>query len=331
MKIIRNEQINRQKWLALVQNCKVSTPFQTPTYYDFFNSLTGFSADVFAVEKNSEYLCLVVVTIQSEKGIKASFSKRGIIYGGFLLTENNGQALEALLKNIIKHYSRKLIYLETRNFNDYSAHKTVFENQKWQYNPWLNYHLSVVDDVSVKKNMSSSRLRQIKKATNSGVIWKEANTIEDVEIFYKILLNLYTEKVKKPLLPWAFFKTYFEKNIGKYLLVYYEEIVIGGIMCPILDGKAIYEFYVCGLDQEYKEQYPSVMATWAAIEYALQNNIPLFDFMGAGAPDEGYGVREFKERFGGEQVEQGRFIKIINPLLYRIGKLGLNIMAKIKK
>jgi len=97
-------------------------------------------------------------------------------------------------------------------------------------------------------------------------------------------------------------------------------------MCPILAGRVVYEFYVCGLDDEYSEMYPSVMATWSAMEYAVKNSIPLFDFMGAGKPDEHYGVRDFKARFGGEPVEFGRFLKIRKPLLYQIGKRGLKIM-----
>jgi lipid II:glycine glycyltransferase (peptidoglycan interpeptide bridge formation enzyme) len=73
------------------------------------------------------------------------------------------------------------------------------------------------------------------------------------------------------------------------------------------------------------------MATYAAMEYALLNGMALFDFMGAGSPDEAYGVREFKSRFGGEEVEHGRFILILNPIMYSVGKIGLKILAKIKK
>ena len=40
-------------------------------------------------------------------------------------------------------------------------------------------------------------------------------------------------------------------------------------MCPLLAGKAIYEFYICGLDQEFKEASPSVMATFAAIDMVI--------------------------------------------------------------
>ena len=102
-------------------------------------------------------------------------------------------------------------------------------------------------------------------------------------------------------------------------------------MCPVFVEKAIYEWYVCGLDEEYKEQYPSVMATYAAIEYAKQKGIPMFDFMGAGVPDQPYGVRDFKMEFGGEAVEYGRYLHIRKPLLYKIGKLGVKILKSRKK
>ena len=51
--------------------------------------------------------------------------------------------------------------------------------------------------------------------------------------------------------------------------------------------------------------------------------------MGAGAPgDGGYGVRDFKAKFGGELVEYGRFKYVCNPVLYAIGKLGVAILKK---
>lgn len=101
-------------------------------------------------------------------------------------------------------------------------------------------------------------------------------------------------------------------------------------MCPILFDKAIYEFYICGLDYEFRDQNPSILATWAAIDYAKENNLKYFDFMGAGSPEEEYGVRDFKSRFGGEEVEHGRFIYILNKSKYKLGKLGLKVLSKLK-
>ena len=110
------------------------------------------------------------------------------------------------------------------------------------------------------------------------------------------------------------------------MLVKYEGKVISGMMCPILDGKAIYEWYVCGLDENFRECYPSVVATYAAIEYAKEHGLQLFDFMGAGKPDIPYGVRDFKMEFGGELVEYGRYVCVQKPILYKLGKLGIEIL-----
>jgi lipid II:glycine glycyltransferase (peptidoglycan interpeptide bridge formation enzyme) len=157
--------------------------------------------------------------------------------------------------------------------------------------------------------------------------------MEQVDEFYQILFALYKNKVRKPLPDRSFFKNFYleKEKLGIYLLVKFKGKVIGGIMCPIFQDKALYEWYVCGLDEEYPEQYPSVLATWAAIDYAQKNNIKYFDFLGAGAPDQDYGVREFKARFGGEQVNYGRFIRINNKILFNMGKIGLKILGKIKK
>jgi len=63
--------------------------------------------------------------------------------------------------------------------------------------------------------------------------------------------------------------------------------------------------------------------------YAVQNGYQHFDMMGAGKPNDGYGVRDFKAKFGGQLVEYGRFLYVLNPLLYNIGKLGVKLLKKV--
>jgi lipid II:glycine glycyltransferase (peptidoglycan interpeptide bridge formation enzyme) len=329
MTLLTNKQVNLEQWRNLLLRSPNASPFQSPEYYKLFSESKGFGAEVFAVENNGALTALVVVSIQKESGIKAQFSKRGIIYGGPLLSD--ASSTEFLLQAVRKYFKNKLIYLETRNFSDYAPYQSVIESLGWKYEPWLNYHLLCDEAQSVQRRMSSSRWRQIKQAVKNGSQWKESKSLDEVRDFYSILEALYKEKIKKPLLPFSFFKDLLERDLAKYLLVYVEDKVVGGIVCPILDQQKIFEFYVCGLDAEYRNHYPSVMATYAAMEYALQNGIALFDFMGAGSPDEAYGVREFKSRFGGEEVEHGRFIFILNPTMYSIGKIGLKILANKRK
>ena len=52
--------------------------------------------------------------------------------------------------------------------------------------------------------------------------------------------------------------------------------------------------------------------------------------MGAGSPDEDYGVRDFKAKFGGRLVEPGRFISTHSILKYWIANNGFKLYQKLK-
>ncbi len=77
--------------------------------------------------------------------------------------------------------------------------------------------------------------------------------------------------------------------------------------------------------------YPAHIAIDGAIKFAIDNKLKVVDLMGAGKKDEYYGVRVYKERFGGLLVEHGRYLKISKPLLYKVGILGLKILKKLKR
>jgi lipid II:glycine glycyltransferase (peptidoglycan interpeptide bridge formation enzyme) len=154
--------------------------------------------------------------------------------------------------------------------------------------------------------------------------------------FYVILRNLYSKKVRKPLPSRAFFHSLHQlSQINpewmKYLFVSYQNRIIGGICCPVSGNKAIHELYVAGLDEQCKELYPSSLATWAAIDYAVKNEIRTFDFMGAGNPDEDYGVREFKSRFGGVLNNAPRYLCVHSPLRMAVAEAGFKLLQRRKK
>ena len=93
----------------------------------------------------------------------------------------------------------------------------------------------------------------------------------------------------------------------------------------------MYEWFVCGNDHYRKGIRPSSVATWYGMQYAANHGYPLFDLMGAGKPDEPYGVRDFKAEFGGKLVEHGRFLYVCKPLLYWIGKVGVKWLKMSKR
>ena len=336
-RVLTYPEIDPQQWQALTDRSPYATWFQTKEAYEFYaankQEMTPFAC---GVERDGVLRAVCVGYVTREKSsFKQYFTRRAIIIGGPLIANiANEEDVARMLYAIQQPYRliaqspyrptwRNLpIYIETRNFQDYSQWKEVFEACGFSYQPHLN--IQVTCDAA--HTMSEQRRRQVKKAISNGATICEAQSEQEIRDWYKILQQLYREKVRTPLFSEEFFLQFYRNGVGKYLLVKYLGKVIGGMMCPILDGRAIYEWYVCGMDEDYREQYPSVMATYAAIEYAKQNGLPLFDFMGAGKPDANYGVRDFKMEFCGHLVEHGRFLCVRKQMLYRIGKIGIKFL-----
>ena len=325
--------IDPQQWQQLIECSPYATWFQTDEAYRFYQSVGDMQAFAYGVSEDDNLVGLVVGYTTTEKcKFKQHFTARSIIVGGPLIADNiSNEALTALLKAVKAMESNgqspianRPIYIETRNFHDYSRWKSVFESIGFAYKEHYDIHVH----CSAQHRLSDRRQRELKRAIKNGAEIIEAQSEQQIRDWYQILSQLYREKVRIPLFSEEFFLRFYRNGVGKYLLVKYQGKIIGGMMCPILKGKAVYEWYVCGLDEEYRELYPSVMATYAAIEYAKQNDIPLFDFMGAGEPDIPYGVRDFKMEFGGELVEFGRFLCVRKPLLYWIGKMGVKWLTK---
>ena len=247
-------------------------------------------------------------------------------------------ALTKNTKNIFYRYEP--IYIETRNFNDYSRWKGAFEKAGFEYQPHLNFHVDTSSVELVEANLGKSRKRDIRTTIREGVtitsIYDLGLQIDDserermVREYDQVLKNLYKTKVTTPLFPESFFQTLAKHLDARFLLTELNGKIIGGTVCVAQEGKCLYEWFACGEDGVYPHVFPSCYATYSGIRYAAEHNMPRFDMMGAGKPDEAYGVRDFKAKFGGKEVEHGRFICTTKPMLYKIGAFGVKILKRIK-
>lgn len=454
-KILTYEAIDRGEWSRLVQTSATGTWFQSPEAYGFYESLPElFRPFVIAVERVNELgnervselkgISVGYITVE-QSTIKQFFTRRAIIIGGPALandcTDEEVYALMAavreqpILNNVLRtatgspigqssspvkgRTSDSPIYIECRNFNDYSRWREAFETAGFGYKPHLNFHVDCGDEMAMWDRLSENRRRQLrrsdaeiilienknkentadaeKNSENNFEVIKNAHSTsavldgprglernhqqaltselaapvdantpnllqeeqhvecfqkcalltkndkneEDIREWYEILRELYRTKVKTPLWPVEFFLEAYRQGVGKFLLVKHEGKIIGGsmVVCKGLsvtgdglrDNKScVYEWFECGMNAEYKEQYPSVMATWAGMKYAAEHGCARYDMMGAGEPGVPYGVRDFKSEFGGELVEHGRYLCVTKPLLYQVGKLGVWLLKRLK-
>ena len=332
MKIIDNiANIDLHQWKELLHNSKTRSFFQTKECFDLYAANPEFMKPFcFAVDDGGKLKGVIIGYIQADGGkAKRFLSRRAIINNGPLLADDiSDEALTMLLTECRKRLQDKAIYVEFRNFEDYSQYKDVFKQCGFEYVPHLNFHIDTSSEEIVNQNLGKSRKRDIRTSFRDGAEIVEQPTLGEVRDFYTILHDLYINKVKTPLYPISFFEHLFQQDYSKFLLVRLNEKIVGGTVCVCLFGYAVYEWFACGEDGVYKNIYPSTVATYAGIRYAAQNGYQHFDMMGAGKPDEGYGVRDFKAKFGGQLVEHGRFINVINPLLYNAGKLGVKFLKR---
>ncbi len=327
----RYEAIDPQAWDTLVEQSDTATWFQTREAYRFYASLPQeMTPFVYAVAENGQLTGVVVGYIsQTSNKAKQFLTRRAIIIGGALLSPTiSDEALSTLLSAVRTGLQHRAIYIETRNFHDYSRWRSIFAANGFTYCPHLNFHIDTSSPEVVEQHLGKSRKRDIKTTIRDGVEPVLNPTIEQVREYYTLLQELYRTKVKTPLFSWAFFEQLYRTPSGRFLLCTYRGRIIGGTVCVCLHEKGVYEWFVCGEDGKYDHIFPSSYATYLGISYAAEGNYPLFDMMGAGKPDEAYGVRDFKARFGGNEVEHGRYLCVCHTILYRLGTLGVKILKK---
>lgn len=240
------------------------------------------------------------------------FGKRCVIWGEPVFDEGPevSNILSAILIRLVAELARKVMYIEFRNNESRLDYAQVFLEQGFLLKSHSNLIIRRHALVNAFEGLSETKRRQIRRAKEQGVVAREARSMAEVHALYNILDDLYTQKVKKPLPHLSFFEQFFspvKHKLGVILVVMKGHELIGGAVLLTEANKGVYEWYVAGLDKRYKKMYPSVVATWSAIEFASENGYDFFDFMGGGQPGEYYGVRNFKMKFGPELVNHGRW------------------------
>lgn len=337
---IQNQPLTDDQKTAINEFLKIhpnNTIFQAPDFFILYQSIKNYSPTYFLLYESEELKgLLLAVTICEGEGLLTRILKRCVIQGGPIVKDDNPEILDSLLIALNQTIGKKTLITQFRNYRVWNEKAiSVFNKNGFELHDHLNLILKNPTKELMDGGMSYSRRRQVRKGLESGAIIKVVTSLTEVKQLYDILYTLYRDKVKKPLPKWPFFEQFYTQLVmsgkGVIMLVYFNNKVIGGIVSPITPGKTMYELYICGLDKDYPGQYPSVLATWAALDWAAKNNIPEFDFLGLGKPGIPYGVRDFKLRFGGEQVNYGRFGRRNYKLMYAIAEMGYNMMRRLRR
>lgn len=269
------------------------------------------------------------VVIREFGGIAGRLSSRCVIQGGPLVEKDN--RLELVKEILNKHdqvASRMCVFSEIRNMfdprDDFSKVDTYY------YEDHLNYLIDVSKEESeIFFGMAKDRKRNVKKAEKKGVRVMEIESSDDIPIMYSLLQETYS-KVKIPLADISLFEAAY-KELGdenlKIFFCYHNDEAIG-VRAVLTYKNSIFDWYA-GAKENRLNLSPNDYLVWYILKWGANNGYSVFDFGGAGHPEKPYGPRDFKKRFGGQEVNFGRMINVHSKLKYSIAKNGFSVYQKM--
>jgi serine/alanine adding enzyme len=105
--------------------------------------------------------------------------------------------------------------------------------------------------------------------------------------------------------------------------------VIGARFVLLHRGRMI-DWYA-GSDRAFAAYSPNEVLVWHVLRWGRQQGYDVFDFGGAGRPDEHYGPREFKAKFGGELVDFGRDVLVHTPMRLRLSRATYGVSRRLPR
>jgi len=334
--IIHNnaELIDKFQWDLLVKSNPNGTIFQSPEIYDIYSFNNNYLPTVLAIidDKSNKLTGVIVSVIQKEqKGILGIFSSRSIIIGGPLISNNNIEILNLLIKKNANQIGNNVIFSQFRNLFNLDGYNRYFEQNDYVRENHLNILIDL--DKSIEdlwKGVHSKRRNEIRKAEKCGVTVRLIDNIDELFITYDILKEIYY-RARLPLPEYDFFKKVWEKynkEIFKIFIAIFEDKIIG-TMYTLCYNNRIYDWYAGSYSAHY-DKNPNDIIPWSVFLWGKENDFQIFDFGGAGNPNVKYGVRDYKKKFGGEIVDYGRYTKIHNQILFQFSKFGFKIWQLLK-
>lgn len=325
------------RWLDFVNSHPNGNIFHSPYMFRVFENTKGYSPIFLAtIDTSSNEILALLLSAEIKVGNILRFDKltsRFVIFGGLLNRESRSSS-NSILSELLGTYDNivkeKGLFTEIRNIYDIDKIKKAIEQQNYKFEDHLNYFINLKKNpTDIFHSFSENRRRNIKKAINYGLEVEEVNENAKVSLFYDILKETYS-RIRVPLPDVSLFESLYRElvpmGLAKLLIAKQKNNYMSATTLLLYKGIILY--WYSGTKAQFFSFYPNEFLIWHAIKWGAENGYHTFDFGGAGRPDEKYGVRDFKSRFGGKLVNYGRYIKVYHTFTLKISKAGYWLYRK---
>ncbi len=300
------------QWDRYVQQHPKATIFHTSGMQEVFaNTRNNYPWWRAAVNQDGKIVAmLTAVRVETIGGLASRFASRSIWYSEPICDDSDEG--KTALKSLIAAHDRdmrgRVLFSEIRPIFAKSSEFEPLVQSGYQYKDYLNY---VVDlsNVDLLERVSKSCRKQIRKCHKRGVEIESTTSPQSIDKMYELVQFSY-ERSQVPLAGVELFQNALSvlgSDVVEVRLAHFEDkVVAAGITLKFKE--VVYAWYggafrVTGLA-------PFAALTWDEIESGSKEGFRYYDFGGAGWPDEEYGPREFKSKFGGDLVRFGRYRKV---------------------
>lgn len=332
MKVITPDEAS-QAWDDYVDDHPKGTIFHTAGMHKVFEQTNKYYPFSRAVTSNGKIVALLcAVRIETVGGIASSMASRSIWYSEPICdpSPEGQQALSILVAEHDRAMRGKILFSEIRPIYESREEKQVLLDNRYEYKDYLNYVVDLQDDEqAMLKQLAKSCRKQVRKCQNRGVSIQNLASHETIDQMYEMVEFSYNRS-RVPLAGVDLFHnaldilgtSVVEIRIAKFN----NENVAAGIVLKFKD--MIYAWY--GGSLRITGLAPFALLTWDEIKHGGAEGFRHYDFGGAGWPDESYGPRDFKSKFGGELKRFGRYKKVDSPLKLRAATCAYQAVRGIK-
>lgn len=321
-------------WQAFITSNPQANIFHTPEMAQVFAATSGYCPTLWAVEADDGRVLALLPSVQITilGGLLRRLTTRTVAYGSVLCAP--GPEGQAALGTLLRSYNRAVpggaLMTELRNLADLTAVQPVLTESGFAFEEHLNFLIDLsCPEEQLWMNIRANARRNIQKARKSGVAIAEVDSAAELPAVHTLLQQVY-RRIQVPLPDRSLFEAAFAilhpRGMLRILRAHREGVDIGVLLLLIYKGVAYY--WYTGTLREFAAYRAGDLLVWHALELGRRAGLTLFDFGGGGKPDEEYGVRDFKAKFGGSLVNFGRNVCVHAPARLRLSTTGYQLVRK---
>lgn len=329
------QHLEEEDWRNFVEACPTGNIFHTPEMFQVYARTKDFKPTLWAAvnDTNRPLALFMPVQISLFNGLMRRFSTRAIAYGSVLCTPDpeGKEALTMLLDAYNRENRNTALFTELRNLSNLEDVQPILREHGFIYEDHLNYLIDLKCSPEEILNSIGRRTRKnIRRGLRQGSVQIEVmDDRKNISPCYDLLRQVY-KSARVPLADQSLFESSYDLLYPKgMMLVTLARVgeAVAAVSLELLYKGTIYGWYG-GTDRAYGSYVPNEILMWHILSWGAEHGYRYYDFGGAGKPDEDYGVRDFKAKFGGELVSFGRNIRVHSPRLLLFSKIGYSVLRR---